>query len=67
MDYLLPHADKPSGDWTSLTWQTLAMMHAPKIQNEMTTKGYFQEDPIVSTLEHYAYYMRIAMKDRSVF
>ena len=41
MDYLLCHADEPSGDSTRLTWQTLAMMHAPKIKNEMITKGYF--------------------------
>jgi hypothetical protein len=29
MDYLLLHADEPSGDLGSLIWQDLAMMHAP--------------------------------------
>ncbi len=67
MDYILCHADKPSGDSTSLIWRTLAMMHAPEIKNEMISKGFFREDPIVSTLEHYAYYMRIATEDRCVF
>ena len=67
MDYLLCHADEPSGYLTSLTWRTLVMMHAPKIQNKMITKGYSWEDPIISTLEHYAYYMRIATEDRCIF
>ena len=49
MDYLLCHADEPSGDSASLTWWTLAMMHAPEIENEMISKGFFREDPIVST------------------
>jgi hypothetical protein len=55
MDYLLRHAEEPSGDSTSLTWQTLAMMHAPEIENKMITKNFYHEDPIVSNLEHYAY------------
>ncbi len=67
MDYLLCHADEPSGDSTSLTLWTLAMMHAPETENEMISKGFFREDPIVSLLELYAYYMRIATEDICVF
>ncbi len=66
MDYLLCHADEPSGDLASLTWRDLAMMHAPKIEDEMRCKDFFQ-DPIVSTLEHYAYYMRIATENRRIY
>jgi hypothetical protein len=35
MDYLLLHADNLSGDSMSLTWRTLAMMHASEIQSEL--------------------------------
>jgi hypothetical protein len=35
MDYLLLHADGLSGDLMSLTWCTLAMMHASEIQSEL--------------------------------
>ena len=55
MDYLLPHAEEPSGDSTSLTWRTFAMMHASEIKNKMITKNFYHDDPIVSNLEHYAY------------
>ncbi len=41
MDYLLCHTDEPSGDLASLTWRNLAMMHAPKIEDEMRRKGFF--------------------------
>jgi hypothetical protein len=41
MDYLLCHADEPSGDSASLTWRDLAMMHAPKIEDEMRSKDFF--------------------------
>jgi hypothetical protein len=41
MEYLLCHADEPSGDSTSLTWRNLAMMHAPEIKDEMIRKGFF--------------------------
>ncbi len=67
MEYLLSHADEPSSDSTSLTLRDLAMMHAPEIEDEMIRKGFFREDPIVSTLEDYAYYMRIATENRCVF
>ncbi len=66
MDYLLCHADEPSGDSASLTWWDLAMMHAPEIEDEMRQKDFFR-DPIVSTLEHYTYYMRIATKSRCIY
>jgi hypothetical protein len=42
MDYLLLHADDLSGDdLMSLTWRTLAMMHASEIQSELRHKGFF--------------------------
>jgi hypothetical protein len=41
MDYLLFHASDPSGDSMSLTWRTLAMMHASEIQSELRHKGFF--------------------------
>jgi hypothetical protein len=41
MDYLLFHASNPSGDSMSLTWCTLAMMHASEIQSELRHKGFF--------------------------
>ncbi len=50
----------------SLTWHTLAMMHASEIQSELRHKGFFQ-DAIVSTLEHYAHYMRIATENRCIY
>jgi hypothetical protein len=43
MDYLLLHADEPSGDLGSLIWRDLAMMHAPKIENEMRRKAFLQD------------------------
>ncbi len=41
MDYLLLHADNLSGNSMSLTWLTLAMMHASEIQSELRHKGFF--------------------------
>jgi hypothetical protein len=41
MDYLLLHADDLSGNSMSLTWHTLAMMHASEIQSELRHKGFF--------------------------
>jgi hypothetical protein len=41
MDYLFLHADDLSGDSMSLTWSTLAMMHASEIQSELRHKGFF--------------------------
>jgi hypothetical protein len=66
MDYLLLHADDLSGDLMSLTWHTLAVMHASEIQSELRHKGFFQ-DAIVSTLKHYAHYMRIANVNRCIY
>jgi hypothetical protein len=69
MDYLLLHADKDlseSGDSMSLTWHNLAMTHASEIQTEIRHKG-FSQDAIVSTLNHYAYYMRIANVNRCIY
>ncbi len=66
MDHLLLHADDLSGNSMSLTWCTLAMMHASEIQSELRHKGFFQ-DAIVSTLNHYAHYMRIATKNRCIY
>jgi hypothetical protein len=66
MDYPLLHADEPSGDLGSLIWQDLAMMHAPEIENEMRRKAFFR-DPIVSTLNQYAHYMRIATENRCIY
>ncbi len=66
MDYLLLHADNLSGDSMGLTWRTLAMMHASEIQSELRHKGFFR-DAIVSTLDHYAHYMRIATKNRCIY
>ncbi len=42
MDYLLLHADNLSGNSMSLTWRTLAMMHASEIQSELRHKGFFE-------------------------
>ncbi len=42
MDYLLLHADDLSGDFMSLTWHTLAMMHASEIQSELRHKCFFK-------------------------
>ncbi len=66
MDYLLLHADDLSGNSMSLTWHTLAMMHASEIQSELRHKGYFR-DAIVSALDHYAHYIRIATKKRCIY
>ncbi len=66
MDYLLLHADEPSGDLGSLIWRDLAMLHAPEIENEMRRKAFFR-DPIVSTLNQYAHYMRIATENRCIY
>ncbi len=41
MDYLLLHADDLSGNSMSLTWRTLAMMHASEIQSDLRHKGFF--------------------------
>ncbi len=59
MDYLLFHADDPSvsGNSDSLTWSDLAMHYASEIQTELRHKGFIW-DAIVSTLDHYAHYMR---------
>jgi hypothetical protein len=67
MDYLLLHADEPLGDSGSLIWHYLAMMHAHEIEDEMRCKAFFQHDPIVSTLNHYAHYMRIATENRCIY
>jgi hypothetical protein len=68
MDYLLFHASNQSvsGDSDGLTWRTLAMMHASEIQSELRHKGFFR-DGIISTLEHYAHYMRIANVNRCIY
>jgi hypothetical protein len=42
MDYLHLHADDLSGDSMSLTWHTLAMMHASEIQSGLRHKGFFK-------------------------
>ncbi len=69
MDYLLLHADKDlsvSGNSMSLTWRNLAMMHSSEFQTELREKG-FSRDAIVSTLDHYAHYMRIANVNRCIY
>ncbi len=66
MNYLLLHGDDLSGDLMSLTWCTLAMMHASEIQSELRHKGFFR-DAIVSTLDHCAHYMRIATDNRCIY
>ncbi len=38
----------------------------PEIENEMRRKAFFQ-DPIVSTLDQYAHYMRIATENRCIY
>ncbi len=67
MDYLLFHADDPSvsGDLDSLTWSDLAMHYASEIQTELRQKP-FSRDAIVSTLGHYAHYMRFANVNRCI-
>jgi len=42
------------------------MMHASEIQSELRHKGFFW-DAIISTLEHYAHYMRIANVNRCIY
>ena len=61
MDYLLCHchANEPSGDLKSSTWWELAMMHASKIESELTCKQH-QNPSSIPTLEEYANFMRIA-------
>ncbi len=66
MDYLLLHADNLSGNSMSLAWRTLAMMHASEIQSELQHNGYFL-DAILSNLDDYAHYMRIATKNRCIY
>ena len=66
MDYLLFHASNPSGNSMSLTWRTLAMMHASEIQSELRHKGFFW-DAIVSTLDHYVHWIRIATENRCIY
>jgi hypothetical protein len=66
MDYLLLHADNLSGNSMSLTWCTLAMMHASEIHSELRHKSFFQ-DAIISPLDHYAHYMRIATKNWCIY
>ncbi len=65
MDYLLSHADDPSvsGDSDSLTWRRMAMFYASGIQTELRQK-HFSQNAIVSTLGHYAHYMRFANVNR---
>ena len=61
MDYLVLchcHANEPSGDLKSSTWWELAMMHASKIESELTCKQH--QNPSIPTLEEYANFMRIA-------
>jgi hypothetical protein len=67
-DYLLFHADNPSvsGDSDSLTWSDLAMHYASEIQTELRQKP-FSRNAIVSTLGHYAYYMRFAYVNRCIY
>ncbi len=50
----------------SLTWHTLAMMHASEIQSELRHKSYFR-DAIVSALDHYGHFMRIATENRCIY
>ena len=67
MDYLLFHADDPSvsGNSDSLTWSDLAMHYASEIQTELRQP--FSQDAIVSTLGHYAHYMRFANVNRCIY
>ena len=67
MNYLLLHADDPSvsGNSMSPTLSDLAMFYASDIQTELRQKP-FSRDAIVSTLEHYAHYMRIANVNRCI-
>ena len=68
MDYLLHHASNPSvpGDLGSLTWNDLAMLHASGIETELRPKP-FSRNAIVSTLAHYAHYMRFAGIHRCLY
>jgi len=68
MDYLLCHSNDPSvsGDPDSLTWSVLAMLYASGIESELRPKPH-SRNAIVSTLEHYAYYMRFADVDRCIY
>jgi hypothetical protein len=68
MDYLLSHADNPSvsGNLDSLTWRRLAMFYASGIQTELRQKP-FSQDAIISTLGHYAHYMRFANVNRCIY
>ena len=68
MDYLLRHASDPSvpGDLGSLTWNDLAMLHASGIETELRPKP-FSRNAIVSTLAHYAHYMRFADIHRCLY
>ena len=68
MDYLLFHADNPSvsGDSDNLTWSDLAMHCTSEIQTELRQKS-FSQNAIVSTLGHYAYYMRFADVNRCIY
>ncbi len=66
MDYLLLYADDLSGNLMSLTWRTLAMMHASEIQSELRHKGFFLY-AIFSTLDHYAHCTGIATENRCIY
>jgi len=68
MEYLLRHAIDPSvsGNPDSLTWSVLAMHYASEIESELRPTPHFR-NAIVSTLEHYAYYMRFADVDRCIY
>ncbi len=68
MDYLLFHASNPSvsGDLDSLTWSDLAMHYASEIQTELRQKP-FSQNAIVSSLAHYAHYMRLADVNRCIY
>jgi hypothetical protein len=67
-NYLLHHASNPSvpGDLGSLTWNDLAMLHASGIETELRPKP-FSRNAIVSTLAHYAHYMRFADINRCLY
>ena len=68
MDYLLRHASDPSvpGDLGSLTLNDLAMLYASGIETELRPKP-FSRNAIVSTLAHYAHYMRFADIHRCLY
>jgi hypothetical protein len=69
INYLRLHADEDpsvSGDSMSLTLSDLAMFYASDIQTKLRQKP-FSQDAIISTLKHYAHYMRIANLNRCIY